>query len=83
MGMCVLYWQSHGQPIMAAVNLLLSAAVLLCSDTFISIVDNLADTFNFAVMVNGICIGYKGVFLSFSTYKLCKTIRSCHCVAER
>ena len=81
MGMCVLHWQSHGQPIMAAVNLLLSAAVLLCSHTFISIVDNFADAL--AVMVNGICIGCKGVFVSFSTYKLCKTIRSCHCIAER
>ena len=59
------------------------AAVLLCSHTFISIIDNFADSFNLAVMVNGICIGCKGVFLSFSTYKLYKTIRSCHCVAER
>ena len=61
MDMCVLHCQFHDQPIMEAVDLLLSVPVLLCSHTFISIVDNLADVFNLAVMMNSICIGCRSI----------------------
>ena len=52
-------WQS--QPTvkgMAAGNLLLSAAILLCGLTFTGVA-NLADVFNLAMFVNGTFIGYR------------------------